>query len=252
MFACCDESGIDGESSWIVLGALWVPDEDHLHDFEAAALRMRLRKSFWGEFKWQKVGERKLPVYRELLDLALALPDLRFTSMVIERAQVTREDLENYHEGERSRLYLKCFRKLLKRRMIRWAEQGHREFTLLWDKQSVNRKLAQDFKKFLNQDMDKLDACTFKHLSPINSASLHFAQVADLLTGATRYAWEGPEATSATEEARQALRARIEAWTGESLTNENQWSANNYSLWNWDKTKSPAAKAGLSAESSVS
>jgi uncharacterized protein DUF3800 len=243
MFACCDESGTHQESRWWALGAMWLPDDDQLAEYEANATRLRQRTGCWGEFKWSKVGPGHLDAYQEFLGLTLALPDLRYTSMVVDTKLFTKKDLAKYHGGSKNLAYLKCMRDLIRWRIRHWAAQGHREFTLLYDKQAVKGKLATDFHDVVSSDMRNLatrvPGSSYKHLSPVNSATLHLLQATDLITGATRNAWEKDAASEKKEAARQATREQIEDWAGGKLTYEYFKSDRYYSLWRW-KPREPA------------
>jgi hypothetical protein len=48
MFACCDESGIHPKSRWWVIGAMWLPDDQRLPAYEAAATELRQRTNVDG------------------------------------------------------------------------------------------------------------------------------------------------------------------------------------------------------------
>jgi hypothetical protein len=119
--------------------------------------------------------------------------------MVVDTDLFTREDLKKYHGGSKNLAYLKCMRELIRWRTRRWAEQGHRNFTLLYDKQAVRKKLSGDFREIVSYDMLNLakgfPGCRYVHLSPVNSATLHLLQATDLLCGATWHAWEKERAS---------------------------------------------------------
>jgi len=40
MFACCDESGTHVTSQWWALGAMWLPEDSRLPQYEANATRL--------------------------------------------------------------------------------------------------------------------------------------------------------------------------------------------------------------------
>jgi hypothetical protein len=128
-------------------------------------------------------------------------------------------------------------RDLIRWRIRRWAGQGHKEYTLLYDKQAVKGKLATDFHDVVNYDMlnlaTRVAGCGYKHLSPVNSATIHLLQATDLMTGATRHAWEQDAASEKKEAARCAITEQIETWAGDKLTYEYFKSDRYYSLWRW-------------------
>jgi hypothetical protein len=226
---------------------MWLPDDDRLADNEANVTRLRQRTGCWGEFKWSKVGPGQLDAYQGLLAVTLALPDLRYTSMVVDTKLFTEEDLKKYHGGSKHLAYLKNMRDLIRWRIDRWAAQGHKQYTLLYDKQAVKGKLAADFRDVVSYDMrnlaSRIPGCSFKHLSPVNSATLHLLQATDLLTGATRHAWEKDTASEKKEAARRAMTEQVEAWAGNKLTYEYFKSDRYYSLWRWKPGGSGAGNA---------
>jgi hypothetical protein len=233
MFACCDESGIHAESRWWAFGVVWLPDDRHVPAFERDVTQSRQQNKCWGEFKWEKVTNRFLPAYQDFLDLALCLPDLHFTSMVVDTDEFTPDAMKQHHEtGGKTEAYLKYMRLLISKRLPVMADKGHSEFTLLWDKQPGKAALKSTFREVLINDMANVPGggCTWRHLSQANSAISHLLQLADMLTGATRYAWE-PGKTSAQSDARDALRDQIEVWAGGSLRRTSLRTDNYYNLW---------------------
>jgi hypothetical protein len=148
--------------------------------------------------------------------------------------------MAEYHgTGGRQEAYLKFMRLLLKYRIDGFVEEGHRAFTLLYDRlSSVRSELAGEFREVLVRDMQNVAIrrgvdCTFAHLSPVNSATLHLVQATDLLTGATRSAWEKDPTPGGKQESREALIAQIVEWAGFSLTNTRLARKRYYNLWKW-------------------
>jgi hypothetical protein len=241
VFACCDESGIHTQSRWWVIGAFWLPDDAHLPSYEAEVTALRQRTKCWGEFKWEKVGSKSpLKAYQDFLRLTLGLPDLRFTSIVVDTDLFTPADMKKYHEdGGRREAYLKFMRLLLQKRIAGFVRGGHRDFTLLYDRLSaVPQPLARDFRRILADDMKRIAVgagvkCQFVHLSPVNSAGVHLVQAADLLTGATRAAWQNEPATEAKQAARDAVSSVITGWAGADLTHMGFSPSRYYNLWKW-------------------
>jgi len=218
---------------------MWLPDDARLPEYEAAATELRQHTNCWGEFKWEKIDPAWLDPYREFLRRTLALPDLRFTSIVIDTELFGAEGMTTYHgTGGRTEAYLKFMRLLLRERIGRFVDQGHRDFPLLYDRLSVRSELAKDFREIVSSDMKRLAArrrvpCRFVHLSPVNSATLHLMQAADLLTGATWAAWEKKHDAGSKKAARQAVTDQITDWAGGRLTDTSFYSTRYYNLWGW-------------------
>jgi hypothetical protein len=238
MFACCDESGIQKGSRWWVIGAMWLPDDRQLPGYEASVTRLRQSSGCWGEFKWTKVDPSWLDAYRELLQLTLSLPNLKFTGLVVDTSLFTRAAMTKYHaEGGRDAAYLKFVRMLLRNHIERFAARGHREFTVLYDKMSPRRELIREFRSVLESDIQKVadplrDPCRFKQLSSVNSASRPLMQATDLYAGAIGSVWNGTRDDSKKGEARRALREQLTAWAGCDLkTTSNPLPR--HDLWEW-------------------
>jgi hypothetical protein len=171
-----------------------------------------------------------------LIDLALGLPDIKFTSMVVEVGAMKQAEMRKYHgKGGRDEAYLKFMRLLLRERMKRWADQGTRKFTLLYDRVKGDQELRGTFTSVLRSDVRKMPGCELVHLSQVNSATSHLMQAVDLLTGATWSAWmKEPESSSTKRAARAAVTRQVEAWAGGPLTHTEFWSDRYYSLWKFE------------------
>jgi len=148
--------------------------------------------------------------------------------------------MKKYHGKKGEKLaYLKFMRLLLSHRIDRLVGLGCTEFTVLWDKMAVNQELEREMREILISDLARSARkygveCSFRHLSHIDSRTLHLTQVADLMTGATGYAWDGEGGGNPEKEAaRKAIRRQIEDWAGESLTYEHFPPDRYYCLWRW-------------------
>lgn len=220
MFACCDESGINGGSRWWSFGVLWLPDDGLVPQFEADVTALRQRRKCWGEFKWSKLSKRMLPTYSEFLDLALRLPDLRFTTMIVDSHELGAEEMKKYH-ADKKEAYLKFMRMLVQKRLPTMVDRGHLDFTMLYDELSVKGDHKRRFREFMLGDMRNVASgkgvkCRYVHLSQGNSAVAHLLQATDLITGATRATWadelDGPQG-----EAKQAICKQVEGWADTTL-----------------------------------
>jgi hypothetical protein len=211
-----------------------------LAHYEAEAMALRQRTNCWGEFKWEKVGPGHLENYQEFLKLTLELPRLKFTTIVVDTKLFTSADMKKYHaDGGEQLAYLKFMRQLLRERIRRFAKKDDPGYVILYDTLSVAKKHASTFRDILKTDMSNLSLekgfeLRFDHLSQANSAILHLLQAADLMTGATRWAWEGARSSGKKAEARAEVRGQIEEWAGGDLTNENFPPGRYYSAWRWE------------------
>jgi hypothetical protein len=239
MFACCDESGIHSGARWRVIGALWIPDDSTLPNFDASVTRLRQDTGCWGEFKWDKLGDLYLPAYQRLLDTALALPGVRLTCMAVDTKLFTPEAMKEYHpKGGPTEAYFKHARLLLSYRIRDLAAEGHHGFTLLYDRQPGSRDLRDRFRSQLLYDIGLIKTgagrqCEFRHIAPVNSKVVPFVQATDLAIGAVWTAHEDAPDKSKQASARAAVRSQLATWAGQSLTQPTYPSATRFNLWHW-------------------
>jgi hypothetical protein len=114
VFGACDESGIHAEARWWVIGAMWLPDDGQLPPYNC-----------WGEFKWQKLHPAFAGAYQDFLNVTLGLPDLRFTSIVIDTKLLTPAEMRMYHDtGGKKEAYVKFTRMLLRQRIGEFVDAG--------------------------------------------------------------------------------------------------------------------------------
>jgi Protein of unknown function (DUF3800) len=242
VFACCDESGIDGASRWWAFGVLWLSDDSVLPQFEADITALRQRRKCYGEFKWSKLTKTMRPTYSDFLSVALALPDLQFTSMIVDSHELDPKESKKYHADEKE-AYLKFMRMLVQKRLPVMVDAGHRDFTMVYDKLSVKGGHKRRFREFLLGDMERVALgkgvdCKYLHLSQGNSAAVSLLQAADLLTGATRATWAG-ETGGPQGAAKRDLCSQIETWAGTTLLDFSRGWNRYYNLFwmRFDKTR---------------
>lgn len=242
MFACCDESGIDGKSRWWSFGVLWLPDEALVPRFEADIMEARQRLHCYGEFKWSSVTDQMLPAYIALLDLTFALPDLRITNMVVDSHELDPEESKKYH-ADRQEAYLKFMRMIIQKRLPTMVGNGHHDFTFVYDRLGVKGDHKKQFRKVLRADMEKVARtkgvdCKYAHLSQGNSAVVSLLQAVDLVIGATRAAW-AEELDGANSKAKYAICERIEKWAGVPLLDHGHGWNRHYNLFwmRFDKSR---------------
>lgn len=237
VFTCCDES--EG-NRWWVYGAIWLPRDDRLPKYEADVTALRQRTNCWGEFKWEKLSPKHLPAYEEFVCLSLALQSVRFSTIVVDTKLFTKDDMDKYHgQGGRDLAYLKFMRQLLKGRILRFASKDNPDHVVLYDKLPMDEELVSDFRSYLKYDMGRISSrkgfdVRFTHLSQADSKILNLMQAADLLTGATCWAWEGGTGSGGRANARRAIRKQIEEWAKGDLTNDSFYAGRYYSAWRWE------------------
>ena len=227
MFVTLDESGIQKGSPWMAFGALWLPDDELVPEFEAEATRIRQRHRCWAEFKWAGLDGRYGDAYSDYMDALFALSGLTFTVMVKDTSEINEAKIRQYNgAGGRSLAYLKVMRRLIQYRIGPvGVANDHRRYTLLYDDVSGRGTIKADFERFLRTDLQAAAIehnktnCEFVQITKANSKIVHLLQAFDLLTGATCDAWIGVESGNERKrDARRGAIARVEQWRGRSLT----------------------------------
>lgn len=238
MYGFCDETGTHSSSRWWAITAIWLPDSQ-LPKCDAAVARVRQQTNCWGEFKWEKVGDRHVRAYQAVIKAILGLDGVRITCMAVDTRLLTPEAMKEHHpEGGKQELYMKQTRLLLQRRIRDFAAEGHARFTVLYDEQSVPKPLRDRFRSQLHYDISQertpdAQSCAFDHLSPANSKVVPMLQVTDLVSGAIWSALEGKPDTSKQATARATIRKEAASWAGQPLTQATSSAGGRFNLWKW-------------------
>ncbi len=177
----CDESRhtSDPADRYLVIGALACPREakrDIVHRIHL----LQARHSARGEFGWSKVAPGKLAFFRELADLFLAIPELRFRCLVADRSKF---DHDRYNGGDTELGFYKLYYQML----VHWLAPGCAYHVYLdWQRNASQQRFA-DLHTILGRKLSgraKL-AC----LEPVASHEQSLVQLVDLFIGAVGYAW---------------------------------------------------------------
>lgn len=113
----CDESRpelfVAGPSSTITthaaIGSVWIP-ADRRDDIKGRVHDLRQTHGIWGEAKWTKVGSKSLPFYRDLVDILLTDPDIRFRAILIDARKL---DHARFHQDDAELGFYKFYYQVL-------------------------------------------------------------------------------------------------------------------------------------------
>jgi hypothetical protein len=179
----CDESRHDpsGENSYMAIGGLWVPREQKLQitrEFRQLCRTVDLNS----EIKWQKVSQKRLEAYKQLIDFFVDNSSLRFRVIVVEKDKL---DHQSFHSGDSELGFYKFYYEML----IKWLVKDNQYLILLDFKQNKGSDRYGDLLKVLNAT--STNQAKILDLTVVDSAITPLAQLCDLLTGAVSADWSG-------------------------------------------------------------
>jgi hypothetical protein len=150
---------------------------------ELRALREKVGLA--GEIKWSKVSEKRLEMYRRIVDFFFDSPDLHFRCIVVEHGKL---DFLQFHGGDRELGFYKFYYEMLEK----WMFQNNRYLVLLDFKKNKGADRYGSLRRTLENTVR--GRAWIDDLTVIDSHQSHLAQLADLLTGAVSAAWCGQPA----------------------------------------------------------
>jgi hypothetical protein len=205
----CDEAFPDlftsrsPKARYLMIGSLWLPAECR-EDMKAKIKTLRERHNAWGEIKWSKVSQSKLPFYIDLVELFFGYGDnLRFRCIAVDREQVNLE----LHAGDHELGFYKFYYQLLHHWIL-----DFNIYSIFCDTKSNREKdRLHELRRVLNNA--NLSA-SIGGVQALPSKQVVLIQMADLLLGAASSRMnETLSAGSAKEELVLALEGRL----GQSL-----------------------------------
>lgn len=179
----CDESRpelfVAGPTSTITahaaIGSVWLAAE--LRDsLKESVSQLRSTHGIWGEVKWTKVGTRSFTFYRDLVDLLLLDPNIRFRAIVIEAHKL---DLARFHQADAELGFYKFYYQVLHH----WTVEG--STARVFCDAKVNRDLGrlQTLERVLNR---KFDTPCVESIHSVESRESVIVQLCDVLLGAVQ------------------------------------------------------------------
>ncbi len=246
-----DESGIHGDSHYLVIGSLWINDEALLK--LEAALQPILDAHFPNrrELKWKKLSKTKLAGYLSFLDVFLKTVGARFRCVVLD---VTKIDHAKFSGGDTETGYYKFVYQLLCKSIKKDRELfGVKDKYVIYH-DNVSSGIRQnsslsELKRIINNTSALVtDLRSFNPVRDIQSldskASLPL-QLTDIMAGAVRHAFEAQGNYSLSAYAKKATIEHLE--TSLNITNlgsRTSYGSEKFNIWEFklsDKAKPPGA-----------
>lgn len=175
----CDESRPDllsskhPQSSYMVIGSLWLPSEQRAR-MKADIHALRDKHHVGGEFKWQKISPSKVDFYRDLVDWFVAQNDsLRFRCIAVEQEKV---DLLRFHNADQELGFYKFYYQMLHH----WILDFNQYHIFCDFKSNRVRNRLHELQRCLDYSNLSSDIATVQAVRSRESVLL---QTADVLTG---------------------------------------------------------------------
>lgn len=212
----------------MLLGALWL-DVDQL-DSLSDAIRLIKNKHDIAprrEIKWTKVSEAKLDYYKEIINLFLALDQVNYRAIIIDKGTIDYEAHDKTRDG-----FYYTMQYLLVRNI---AEKRLGEIRLFLDyKDAWSGVRSNELAKYLN-NTGSLHHKSLK-AQPLRSHEVIGLQIADLITGAVMYANKPKE--QQLSKAKREIIQLLEESLGQKLTEGTAYNVEKFNLFFWEpKTK---------------
>jgi hypothetical protein len=185
------------------IGSVWIRG-DLRSALKAQVVELRAQHGIWGEAKWTKVTTHSLAFYKELADIVLLGPDVRFRCIVIDATQL---DLRRYHEDDPELGFYKFYYQMLQP----WLSTDDR-YRLFCD-----RKVNRDTSRLSTLGTVLGNAARGAQIDSIDAVDSHesvLTQVCDVLLGAVQAKFNRSNMGS---QAKAMLLAHIEHRLGHQL-----------------------------------
>jgi len=179
VYIYCDESRhtMTSPDKYMVLGSLWFNDKDK-HEIKQKVTSLLAKYSYTSEIKWTRLSDRRIEVYKKLVDAIKSLP-VFFRAIVVDKTKI---DLNKYHSNNVELSHTK-FLYLLLRELVK---EDNKEYIVLLDyKDRDTKSRLRELRKFLA--LQCLPSSKIRQLQDIVSHENVFVQLVDMLIGAIGY-----------------------------------------------------------------
>lgn len=185
----CDESRDDNKSRYMLLGGLWIPQQEE-GNFEDLCTQFRKSEEHLlnAEFKWYKAGSKNfLPLYKQFVDIFFQCPKVRFNCIVIDKHKL---DISRFHQGDQELAFYKFYFFLLSRNM---NPQLSKYLVYLDRRPDKKKGRLEDLLRKLNEHFSYNGAedNVVLAVEPRDSKASNAIQMTDVLLGAIGYHREG-------------------------------------------------------------
>ena len=173
----CDESCLEAlknknEHFFMGIGGIWMPAE--MRDkFKTELKQIKSKYNVQGEFKWNKVSPKYLPMYKEIIDFFFDAKYLRFRIILVESDKV---NLVTFHNSDAELSFYKFYYQMIKS----WIYDFNLYDVFLDLKKNRNKGRLKELERFLDNANFFSDVRTVQGLPSNQSLGM---QLADLLTG---------------------------------------------------------------------
>jgi hypothetical protein len=177
-----DESRQDAHR-FMLYGLLLVPRGEAERSLQEACTQLR-QKHQWGtgEFKWEKVSQGKIHVYKEFVDIFFDNPLTQFRCLVVDTHKI---DYRTDHQGDRETAFYEFYFQALSRNL----EIGHEYLVFTDQRQNRRSDRLTDLKSKTNYHWLTQGALgnVVRNVEPRDSKTTDALQITDVLLGAVGY-----------------------------------------------------------------
>lgn len=220
----CDEASTT-QARYMLIGGLWVPQETE-PGIREALRQVRSKHNLTAEMKWTKVSRSKLSAYQDFVDVFFDTPRLAFNCILVDTHML---DYNAYHGGDEELGFYKFYFQLVSHKL--WNGNLYWLFT---DERSTRKPYRLSVLKLVVNRWCRghrgANTDLLRAVEPKCSTNEDLIQVADILLGATAYAWN----ERGNSPAKVALATHLANRLGwESLRMETLPSAFKFNIWYW-------------------
>ena len=222
----CDESRhtSDPRDRYTVIGALACPRECK-RGLVHAIHQLKARHDAQGEFGWKRLSPNREAFYGALADLFLNDENLSFRCIVVDRHTL---DHDTYNEGDAELGFYKLYYQML----VHWLQPGNEYHLYLdWQQNEVTHRFSELQAVLANKLSGRAKvAC----LEPVESDTQPLIQLADLLTGAVSYQWNGRHEAEGASQAKVRFAESLARGIGKtSLAQGTPRGADKFNIFDW-------------------
>jgi hypothetical protein len=213
VFGYLDETGLltSPNDRFFGMGLLVVQSPRAIH---RSILRLKDKRHYYRELKFEDVQPANLPIYRELIDIALATHGLRFNCYIV--------DKQDYSSGNHVGSYNGYAGYLIANTIDQADEKTSEYITILADDVSTNDKDDH----FEHMVRDRIRSVTRRNalfgICRLESHAVSEIQLTDVLVGTTNYAFKMREGLVSTRGPKAQLVKYLQVKLNVSLLAETQ------------------------------
>ena len=203
----CDESCLEAifdkeAHQYAAIGGVWIPAEART-EVKGKLNEIKRKYGYWGELKWNKVTNKTLEMYKEIIEYFFNSYKIRFRAIIIKSSDIDNEHFNN-SSGEIG--FYKFYYQLIQK----WLYDDNEYYCFLDHKINGNRKRLKEFHKILNY----ITNAKVNNVQAIHSHESVIIQMADVLTGLVSAKYND----EITQDAKKGLISFVESILGKEIT----------------------------------